>query len=239
MALRSGFGATRWRQGSVWICALLPYGVVALKCAGRTDRRGVSRGRAGLQCARRGPAAGHPPAARAGRDGHRRHSGDDTACFASRPAAGAHVRPGGSLVDVLLSFFQHVSIDGFCPNTLLLCTRKWINSLQGNYLSLIFAKWSGCIESLPENNHTFRKVTTCFLLVPTIQTVKKNVDAKSFCLPDTFLTTLSTSILELSWTPPLRRRHGIGNGDILFSFSPSRMLKERLGVILAPFFLEK
>ena len=98
MALQSGIRRDdRCRQGTVWICAHLPCGVVALKCAGRTDRRGVSRGRAGLQCARRGALLATRRLPGTGGDGHRRDSGDDIARFAGRPAAGARVRPGGSV----------------------------------------------------------------------------------------------------------------------------------------------
>ena len=52
------------------------------------------------------------------------------------------------VINVLLIFFRRVSIDGFCPNTLLLCIRKWINALDDNSLSSIFLKWSDSVVDL-------------------------------------------------------------------------------------------
>ena len=80
----------------------LPCGVVALNCASREDRRGISRRGAELQCPRRGEVAGHTSAARTRRHGHRRHAGDDTARVAGRPIAGAlYVQDDPSLAGVL------------------------------------------------------------------------------------------------------------------------------------------
>src|SRR3984893_5501008 len=97
VAMQRTFSRIGRRQDTVWISPDAHDGDVPLGCAGRTDRGGVSRRQPGLRCARGGAVAGHPTAARAGRDGLRRYSGDDIAGVAGRPAAGARIRTGGSV----------------------------------------------------------------------------------------------------------------------------------------------
>ena len=126
------------------------------------------------------------------------------------------------VINVLLIFFRHISIDGFCPNALILCIRKWINALDDNFLSSIFLKWSDSAFNSPDNGCTFRKVTIRFLVIPAIEAMEKRVDARNFYFPERFLNTLDTKIWNSS-------------GNLLCSED----MELGVAIFCTPFFLSK